>query len=188
MTTTARRPAALDERTSSSAATDPSRGARGRPGRVHGMSRGDEARNRRSTSISRTAPQRAATARPCRGCDLVATTSVPGTLTTSRTPSRRGSAGNGRIEGEWRCPADRLPAIDAYEGTPKVCSGASGYVDEWALDVRRGPRLARRLKPSCKAAAGRAPAAAAAASSSPARPDRELLGRARTTACPDPAC
>lgn len=126
------------------------------------MSRGDEARNRTvyfHLFTYGTLKRGGDGSALLEGCDLVATTSVPGTLYNIEDAFPAAVlAGNGRIEGEvWRCPADRLPAIDAYEGITEGLFRRVGLrVDEWACwTYVAGPRLARRLKPSCRVESGR---------------------------------
>jgi gamma-glutamylcyclotransferase (GGCT)/AIG2-like uncharacterized protein YtfP len=83
------------------------------------------------------------------GCDRVAQATVAGTLydIDGQYPALV-LAGQGRVEGEvWRCPVDRLPALDAYEGVDDGLFRRVGVqVGEYACwTYVAGPKLASRL-------------------------------------------
>ncbi len=93
------------------------------------------------------------------GCEQVGTATVAGTLFNidDAYPALI-LAGTTRIEGEvWRCPAAKLPQLDAYEGTAEGLFRRVGLrVGEWACwTYVAGPKLAPRLSPDRRIEEGR---------------------------------
>jgi gamma-glutamylcyclotransferase (GGCT)/AIG2-like uncharacterized protein YtfP len=92
-----------------------------------------------------------------RGCRLVGTATVAGTLYDLGDYPALVLGGDGRVEGEvWRCPADLLRRLDEYEG---VAEGLFGRAEVEAAGVRcwtyvAGPRLLPRLTPERRIARG----------------------------------
>jgi gamma-glutamylcyclotransferase (GGCT)/AIG2-like uncharacterized protein YtfP len=90
------------------------------------------------------------------GCELIGTGTVTGTLydIDGRFPALL-RYGSDAVHGEiWRCPADLLPALDAYEGTAEgMFRRIADYVKTqhgervpcWVYAA--GPALSRRLTP-----------------------------------------
>lgn len=96
------------------------------------------------------------------GCELVATTTVGGTLfdIDGEYPALV-LAGLGRVEGEvWRCPTSLLPRLDEYEGVADGLFRRVGVrAGEWACwTYVAGPRLAGRLTPDRRLESSRWPA------------------------------
>ena len=91
------------------------------------------------------------------GCERVGTGEIRGTLYDAGEYPAVLLDGEDRVRGEiWRCPADLLPRLDAYEG---VADGLFRRAAVSVADVAcwvyvAGPRLGPRLVPEARLPAG----------------------------------
>lgn len=93
------------------------------------------------------------------GCERVGPAAVKGILYDAGDyPALLLTEDGQRVEGEvWRCPADRLPALDGYEGVEEGLFRRAGVevggVACWVYVA--GPRLWTRLVPESRVQSGR---------------------------------
>ncbi len=96
------------------------------------------------------------------GCERVGTGEVRGTLYDLGDYPALLLSGEDRVSGViWRCPVDRLPELDRYEGVEDGLFRRAGVeVGDYACWVYlAGPRLGARLVPEARVHSSRQPRA-----------------------------